>query len=85
MGGGDEVSYRHPVLRWLCVLVTGAVLSGFAVLLVTGEYENDGTVVVSLTRDHGLHQGDLFVLAGWMVAMAALSVLSIVPARRRRD
>ena len=64
------------MIRWLCTLVVGAVLSGFAFLLLTGRYINDGAVVVTLSARHGLHVGDLFVLAGWAVAIAALVVLA---------
>jgi hypothetical protein len=64
------------MIRWACALVVGAVLSGFAFLLLTGRYINDGAVVVSLGASHGLHVGDLFVLAGWAVAIAALVVLA---------
>lgn len=63
------------MLRWLSALVVGAVLSGFAFLLLTGRYINDGPVLVTLSSDHGLHAGDLFVLAGWVVAMVSLGVL----------
>lgn len=65
------------VLRWLCALLVGAVLSGFAFLLVTGRYINDGPVLVRLTATHGLHLGDLFVLAGWAVAMLAVTRLTV--------
>jgi len=70
------------MFRWSCVLVTGGVLTGFAFLLVTGRYINDGPVVASVTRNHGLHVGDVFVVAGWAVAMVALLVLVLAPARR---
>jgi hypothetical protein len=64
------------MIRWLCTLVVGAVLSGFAFLLLTGRYINDGTVVLTVEPGHGLHVGDLFVLAGWAMAIAALVVLA---------
>jgi len=70
------------MLRWLAALTTALVLTGFAVLLLTGEYENEGPVVASVTSTHGLHEGDLFVLAGWLVAMAALAVLVLLPRSR---
>jgi hypothetical protein len=64
------------MIRWLCTLVVGAVLSGFAFLLLTGRYIDDGAVVVTLGAHHGIHVGDFFVLAGWAVAIAALGVLA---------
>lgn len=66
--------------RWLSALVAEAVLSGFALLLLTGRYKKEGRVVLTLTAQHGLHAGDLFVLAGWLVATAAL--LTLVLSRR---
>ena len=63
-------------MRWMYALVVGGIVSGFTVLLVTGRYINDGPVVITLTKTHGLHAGDLFVLAGWVVAMAALVLLA---------
>jgi hypothetical protein len=66
------------MIHWSCTLVVGAVVSGFAFLLLTGRYTNDGAVVVTLGAGHGLHVGDLFVLAGWAVAIAALVVLATV-------
>jgi hypothetical protein len=70
------------VLRWLSALIPAGVLTGFAFLLVTGRYLNDGPVLVRVAEDHGLHEGDLFVLAGWLVSLAVLALL--VPAPRRR-
>jgi hypothetical protein len=67
------------VLRWLCALITGLVLTGFAFLLVTGDYINDGPVVASVTEDHGLHEGDLFVIAGWAVGDRRLGGGPAVP------
>ncbi len=69
--------------RWLCALMVGAIVSGFAFLLLTGRYINDGEVVVALTANHGLHAGDLFVIAGWAVAMLALLILAALPGRPR--
>jgi hypothetical protein len=73
------------VIRWLCALLVGGVTSGFAFLLVTGHYSNDGPVVVVITREHGLHEGDLFVIAGWVVAMLALVILAANQGRRVQD
>ncbi len=59
----------------------GAVVSGFALLLVTGRYPNDGPVLAQLGVDRGVHLGDVFVVAGWAVAMVLLLVLAL-PSRR---
>jgi hypothetical protein len=64
------------VLRRLCSLVVGGILSAFTFLLLTGRYINDGPVVIALTESHGLHSGDLFVIAGWAVGMATLLLLT---------
>jgi hypothetical protein len=84
-GGGRprrERRYGPRVARWLCVLVAGGVVTGFAFLLVTGSYINDGPVLLRLSANHGLHAGDLFVFLGWLVAMAALGWLALIGPRR---
>lgn len=74
------------MLRWLCALVVAGVVSGFAVLLLAGEYANDGPVLVALSRGHGVHAGDLFVVAGWAVALLALLTLTVMsPGRAGRE
>jgi hypothetical protein len=73
------------VLRWLCALVVGGTLSAFTFLLLTGNYINDGPVVVAVTESHGVHAGDVFVMAGWAVAMTALFLLARHPGRLRRS
>jgi hypothetical protein len=70
------------VTRWLCALLVGGVISGFAFLLITGHYINDGPVVVVVTREHGLHEGDLFVIAAWGLALLALFTLAATSGRR---
>lgn len=69
------------MLRWFCAAVPAAVVSGFAFLLVTGRYISDGPVLAKLGGGHGVHLGDVFVLAGWVVAMVMLVVLA-GPSRR---
>ena len=71
----------HPALRWLLALVAACVLSAFAVLLVTGQYLNEGPVLVTLSAGHGLHRGDVFVLTGW--AAGVLSLFGLLLVRRR--
>ena len=81
-GRRPPCGYRRAVLRWLSALVVAAVLSGFAVLLLTGQYVNEGPVLVRLTRTHGVHAGDLFVVLGWAVALLAVGGL-LRPTDRR--
>jgi hypothetical protein len=64
------------MFRLLCALVVGGNLSVFAFLLLTGNYINDGPVLIRVTADHGIHAGDLFVVADWAVAMMALTLLT---------
>ncbi|MFD2092779.1 hypothetical protein [Blastococcus deserti] len=71
------------VLRRLYASVIGAVLTGFAFLLVTGQYIEDGPVLFQLSPSHGIHRGDLFVITGWMVSTVALVALTLAPGRSR--
>jgi hypothetical protein len=64
------------VLRWLCAQVVGGTLSAFTFLLLTGDHISDGPVAVRVTSAHGIHAGDVFVIAGWAVAMSALVLLA---------
>ncbi|WP_147263162.1 hypothetical protein [Geodermatophilus sp. TF02-6] len=71
------------MLRWLLALVVAGVLSAFALLLLTGRYFEEGPVLVRLTTTHGVHQGDLYVVSGW--AVAVLCVLGLVLSAGRRS
>jgi hypothetical protein len=64
------------VHKLIYALVVGGVLSLFAFLLLTGQYINDGPILIRLTDEHGLHAGDLFVIGGWVIAMASLVLLT---------
>ena len=70
------------MLRLLCALVLAGVLSGFTFLLLTGDYINDGQVLIGLGENRGVHEGDLFVVAGWLVSLTALAVLLVAPRGR---
>jgi len=70
-------------MRLVCALVVGAILSGFAFLLVTGDYINEGPVLVDVMRGHGLHSGDMLVMAGWALAMVSLILLTRTSRRLR--
>ena len=82
-GHRPACGYRRAVLRRLSALVVAAVLSGFAVLLLTGQYHEEGPVLVRLTETHGVHVGDLFVVLGWAVAL--LAVGGLLRSTGRRD
>ncbi len=69
------------MLRLLLALVLAGIVSAFAFLLLTGEYINDGPVLVPLSEDHGIHEGDVFVVTGW--AAALLSEVGLLLAGRR--
>lgn len=71
------------VLRWLFAIVIAGIVSAFAVLLLTGDYSNDGPVVVTLSEDHGIHKGDVFVVAGWAAALVSEAGLLRVGACHR--
>jgi cell division protein FtsX len=65
------------LLRRMSAAVIGLVLSGFAVLLLSARYPQSGPILLSFSRGHGVHLGDLFVVAGWALAMAALGALTV--------
>ncbi len=71
------------MLRWLFAIVIAGIVSTFALLLLTGEYANDGSVLVRLGEDRGIHEGDVLVLAGW--AAAVLSVAGLLVGGRERE
>jgi hypothetical protein len=60
------------MLDRLSALLAVVVLTGFALLLVTGRYVADGPVLLPLSAEHGLHEGDLLVAAGWAAGVAAV-------------
>ncbi len=63
------------MLRRLVGLVAAAVLSGFAALLLNGQYRADGPVVLTLWEGHGIHRGDILIAAGWLIGIIAVAVL----------
>lgn len=61
-------------------MTAAGVLSGSALLLVTGRYSNDGPTVAEVSPGRGWHVGDFFILAGWAAGMLAI----VLPAVLRR-
>jgi hypothetical protein len=80
-------NYCLGVLRWSGALLTAAVLSGFAVLLLTGEYIRSGPVLVRLSENHGIHRGDLGIVSFWVLGMVGVLVTLLArrEPRRARD
>ena len=73
------------MLRWVGVLLTAAVLSGFAVLLLTGDYIREGPVLVTLSESHGIHRGDVGIVAFWTLGMIGLLIAALSRPARARD
>ena len=57
---------------------------GFRFSAADRAYITDGPVLVTVSSNHGLHAGDLFVLAGWAVSMVALLALAAMPEKTAR-
>jgi hypothetical protein len=62
------------MFRWLGALVAAASLTWFALLLITGRYYNEGPVVFRVIEDHGMHRGDIGILAFWAAGMIGLGL-----------
>lgn len=60
-------------------------MSGFAFLLLTGQYSNDGPMVAKVAPGRGLHAGDFFIIAGWAVGMLAIVLLTSTAMRRHGE
>jgi predicted outer membrane lipoprotein len=73
------------VLRWLLGLVVAAILSVFTALLLHGEYVDMGPVVLTLTRSHGVHRGDILVAGGWLIGIIAVLTLVLDRSQGDRD
>lgn len=67
---------------WLTTAVTSAVLTAFAVLIVSGRVVTEGPVLLVLSRTHGVHLGDLGVLAAWCAGVGTPVVRGL---RRHRS
>ena len=67
------------MLRWTLGLVVAAILTGFTVLLLHGQYSHEGGVVLTLSADRGwgVHRGDILVAGGWLTGLVALTTLLV--------
>jgi hypothetical protein len=68
------------VIRWLGALLAAGVMTAFALLLLSGQYFREGPVVATLTHNHGIHRGDIGIMAAWTLGMIGLALT--VPRRR---
>jgi hypothetical protein len=73
------------VLRWLLGLIVAGILSAFTALLLHGNYLDMGPVVLTLTRTHGIHRGDILVAGGWLVGVIAVLTLVLDRSPRGDD
>ncbi|WP_369140367.1 hypothetical protein [Modestobacter versicolor] len=70
------------MLRWLGALLTAMVMTGFALLLLSGDYIREGPVVVSLSANHGIHRGDVGIVSFWVLGMIGLGINLATSGRR---
>ncbi len=63
------------MVRWLCACLVAAALTGFAVLLLAARYPKAGPVLFALSPEHGIHLGDVVVVAVWALSLCALAGL----------
>ena len=66
----------------MCASSVAAALTGFAVLLLVARYPKAGPVLIALSPTHGIHLGDVFVVATWAISVFALAGLVAAPSRR---
>jgi hypothetical protein len=59
----------------LCISLLALAQTAFALLLVAGHSRFAGRVLVAISPTHGLDQGDVPVLAVWLVCMLCCAVL----------
>ncbi|QXG74634.1 hypothetical protein KUM42_12125 [Modestobacter sp. L9-4] len=73
------------MFRWAGALLAVGALSVFAVLLLTGDYIREGPVLVTLSATHGIHRGDLGVVAVWALGVIGVLVGVLSPRRGAHD
>lgn len=75
------------LVRGVLAVLTAGIVSVFAVLLIRGEYIQEGPTVwiISNQRGWGVHRGDILIAGGWLIAMIALLGLTFDGRPRRRE
>ncbi|GIG27476.1 hypothetical protein [Cellulomonas marina] len=66
---------RTRVRERLLVGVLLLVVSGFALLLLAGHGPWAGPVLVTITQSHGINEGDVVVVVGWLAAAVCAALL----------
>ncbi len=57
------------------VMVIAVMVSGLTTLALAGHGPWAGSTILTVFASHGLNQGDLLVLAAWLVSMACCVTL----------
>lgn len=58
-----------------CIVVLAVLLTGLTLVSVAGHGPFAGSVLVTLTYNHGIDEGDVPIAFGWVVGMGCLAVL----------
>jgi hypothetical protein len=69
-----SAGYGAAVVRWLGALLVALVLTGFALLLLSGQYFREGPVVATVSENHGIHRGDIGIVSVWGLGMIGLGL-----------
>jgi len=67
--------YSLVVLNRVLLLAVEGILTAFAVALGLGHGPLTGDQVLVVTYDHGLHSGDIPVIAAWLIGTCILITL----------
>jgi hypothetical protein len=70
------------MLRQALVFSAGAFLTAFCLVLIVGHYADEGQIILQFSSSHGVHEGDLFIAAGWALGMVLLCILGQRRSRR---
>ena len=73
------------MVRWLGALLAALVLTGFAFLLLSGDYIREGPVLLTLSQTHGIHRGDVGIVSFWVLGMTGLGLTLASRGRGRRE
>jgi hypothetical protein len=76
---------NHGVARhWAATAVAVLVMTAFAVDIISGRVVTEGPVLLTLSRTHGIHLGDLYVVAAWLLGAGTSVIHSLRQQRAGR-